>query len=618
VEQIAFSKNSLLKMTTTKAHDALNRLTNISSVDAQSATLSSFAYSYNSASQRTQRREADQSYWVYNYDTLGQVTSGRKYWSDGTPVAGQQFEYAFDEIGNRLSTVVNGHAADYDVNLRNQYTSREIPGFAGVSGSAHSNATVTLWGDNGAAVATSRKGGYYFGELPVDNSSLPVWLTITNIAVLNTATNDIITNSIGSTLIPKTREAFWHDPDGNLTNDGRWVYTWDAENRLVAMTNIAIVPAGAKLALTFAYDHQSRRIEKAVFTWNPGTSSYQLASRTKFAYDGWNLIAALNSQLSPISSFAWGLDLSGNEQGAGGVGGLLWIHDLATINNQPSTHFACFDGNGNVTALLDGSSSTLSAHYEYGPFGEVIRATGPACGTNPFRFSTKYQDDETDLLYYGYRYYSASTGRWLSQDPYEELAFRRNVKLIRSSAARLRDRGELSKALLVAVANSPVNRYDVLGLYSPTGPLPDGTCCLERSYPKTCDQICREVAANRDINNIDSWFGTVVCYHSKACVCVFGNPETGWTYGECPEVDAAIREHENDHLGKTKCSGCGIYRAGQGDLPPGTDLNAEECVQRKKTLQQLESVVGALEGRCKDTAGDLIAELSKWVKDNCR
>lgn len=46
--------------------------------------------------------------------------------------------------------------------------------------------------------------------------------------------------------------------------------------------------------------------------------------------------------------------------------------------------------------------------------------TGPAAKTNPFRFSTKYQDDETDLLYYGYRYYDASTGRWLSRDPIEE------------------------------------------------------------------------------------------------------------------------------------------------------------------------------------------------------
>jgi RHS repeat-associated protein len=55
-----------------------------------------------------------------------------------------------------------------------------------------------------------------------------------------------------------------------------------------------------------------------------------------------------------------------------------------------------------------------------GPFGEVIRATGPMAKANPFRFSTKYQDDETDLLYYGRRYYSPSTGRWLSKDPIEE------------------------------------------------------------------------------------------------------------------------------------------------------------------------------------------------------
>jgi RHS repeat-associated protein len=39
---------------------------------------------------------------------------------------------------------------------------------------------------------------------------------------------------------------------------------------------------------------------------------------------------------------------------------------------------------------------------------------------NPIRFSTKYQDDENDLLYYGYRYYKASTGTWVSRDPLDE------------------------------------------------------------------------------------------------------------------------------------------------------------------------------------------------------
>jgi hypothetical protein len=30
-------------------------------------------------------------------DNLGQVISGRRYWQDGTEVAGQQFEYRFDD-----------------------------------------------------------------------------------------------------------------------------------------------------------------------------------------------------------------------------------------------------------------------------------------------------------------------------------------------------------------------------------------------------------------------------------------------------------------------------------------------------------------------------------------
>ncbi len=50
----------------------------------------------------------------------------------------------------------------------------------------------------------------------------------------------------------------------------------------------------------------------------------------------------------------------------------------------------------------------------------MIRATGPMAKVNPFRFATKYQDDETGLLYYGYRYYDPSTGRWPNRDPIEE------------------------------------------------------------------------------------------------------------------------------------------------------------------------------------------------------
>ena len=77
-----------------------------------------------------------------------------------------------------------------------------------------------------------------------------------------------------------------------------------------------------------------------------------------------------------------------------------------------------------------------------GPFGELLRATGPMAGANPFRFSTKYQDDETGLVYYGYRYYNAGTGRWLSRDPIGE-------------------RGGAN--LYCCLKNAPVNHADALG-----------------------------------------------------------------------------------------------------------------------------------------------------------
>jgi RHS repeat-associated protein len=62
---------------------------------------------------------------------------------------------------------------------------------------------------------------------------------------------------------------------------------------------------------------------------------------------------------------------------------------------------------------------------------------------NPYRFSTKFQDDETDLVYYGYRYYNPAAGRWASRDPMGES-------------------GGLN--LFMFSANNPVQFIDLFGL----------------------------------------------------------------------------------------------------------------------------------------------------------
>jgi RHS repeat-associated protein len=415
VSQILFTNSGTLRMTTTKQFDYLNRLTSIQSVTG-SSTVASFSYGNNSANQRTSVTNADSSYWVYQYDSLGQVKSGKKYWSDNTPVAGQQLEYTFDDIGNRTQTKAGGdgagsnlRTANYTNNTLNQITGRDVPGYVNILGEVTNTASIYVNGQ-----VPYRKANYFREELNVDNSSSALWQGVTNFAsISNSASADLAATNIGSVFVPKTAEVFSYDADGNLTNDGRWSYSWDAENRLTNMTSQSTAPTGSKLKLDFTYDYLGRRVQKTVATYNG--SSYIPAYTNKFAYDGWNLIALLNPSLSISNSFTWGLDLSGSIQGAGGVGGLLWVGAGAT-----GVHFCAFDGNGNVETLVNSANGDIVATYAYGPFGEALRATGVMAKINCFRFSTKYQDDETDLLYYGYRYFKAAEGVWLDRDPIEE------------------------------------------------------------------------------------------------------------------------------------------------------------------------------------------------------
>jgi RHS repeat-associated protein len=203
-----------------------------------------------------------------------------------------------------------------------------------------------------------------------------------------------------------------------VTFDGIWTYAWDGENRLtvMAMTNVGGIPNSQRKRLEFTYDHLSRRLTKTVGAWNGST--FTNAGTTKFLYDGCNLVAEVDASGNVLRSYVWGLDFNGSLNEAGGIGGLLLVAD-----HVPSTdtyHFLAYDGNGNITALINASDQSTSARYEYSPFGELLRSTGSLAKSNPFRFGSKFTDEESSLIYYGYRYYSSSLGRWLNRDPIEE------------------------------------------------------------------------------------------------------------------------------------------------------------------------------------------------------
>jgi len=90
-------------------------------------------------------------------------------------------------------------------------------------------------------------------------------------------------------------------------------------------------------------------------------------------------------------------------------------------DSRAGTGFCAYEDNVNVVALENLGNGTEPARYEYGPFAEPIRVTGPAAALNPFRFSTKRTCNTTELVLYEYRAYSPSSGRWLSRDPIGEV-----------------------------------------------------------------------------------------------------------------------------------------------------------------------------------------------------
>ena len=135
----------------------------------------------------------------------------------------------------------------------------------------------------------------------------------------------------------------------------------------------------------------------------------------------------------------WGLDLAGRNglvnslEGAGAIGGLLAVYDLNDTPGAEQTgddlqYIYAYDGNGNVVQVLDWTVTSppdaIVAEYEYDAYGNLLNSPPPPQQSyywrNPFRFSTKYWDDETGLGYWGYRYYSSRMGRWISRDPIEE------------------------------------------------------------------------------------------------------------------------------------------------------------------------------------------------------
>ena len=146
-----------------------------------------------------------------------------------------------------------------------------------------------------------------------------------------------------------------------------------------------------------------------------------------------------------------------------------------------------------VSDRLDGVTNTFATQTQ--SFGELLRQSGEYATLNPYRFSTKYTDDETGLLDYGLRYYDPSTGRWLNHDPMFKITGEHPEFM------------EEGPNLREFVHNDPVNSFDFLGLkWEKVGKTKDERRLIwERSDPAkdTMEELAKKV--DLDPQQAASW-----------------------------------------------------------------------------------------------------------------
>jgi RHS repeat-associated protein len=200
--------------------------------------------------------------------------------------------------------------------------------------------------------------------------------------------------------------SYAYDPKGNLTSDGTFAYSYDAENRL-------LTAAKSGLSASYSYDPLGRRTMKAAAgaaqpTWgsfNWGAVNWTAASTvtTYFLDSGSDEIAEYNGSGSLTTRY---------------VPGPAIDKPIAMVTSGGTKTFFHTNKQGSTIATSDTGGALAEGPYTYDPYGNCF-SNGTACSSigEPYRFTGQRLDSETGCYYYRARIYCPSIGRFLQTDP---------------------------------------------------------------------------------------------------------------------------------------------------------------------------------------------------------
>ncbi|MCH9625488.1 MAG: hypothetical protein S4CHLAM123_06630 [Chlamydiales bacterium] len=179
-----------------------------------------------------------------------------------------------------------------------------------------------------------------------------------------------------------------YDLCGNLLSDETHKYFYDSQDRLIS------VEKGSK-RIQFTYDPFHRRLSKTVY-YNEEPIRY-----LRYLWDGDNEIGVVDETEKIVE-----LRVLGE-----GLGAEIGAAVLLELNGK--AYVPLHDQRGCLVTLIDPEQAIAIESYRYTSFGEELTDTQ----LSPWRFSSKRTDEETQLVFFGRRYYYPELGRWITQDP---------------------------------------------------------------------------------------------------------------------------------------------------------------------------------------------------------
>ncbi|EKE02807.1 MAG: hypothetical protein ACD_20C00329G0001, partial [uncultured bacterium] len=210
-------------------------------------------------------------------------------------------------------------------------------------------------------------------------------------------------------LLNTALEQFEYDKNGRpfikRSENENTLFSYDALDRLIK------VEIPNKLVIYFAYDAFHRRTKKRVNNHiQTGFTDKWETKNESYIYDGQNEIGSLDDN-GNIKTFRILADIANAEIGS-----------AISLEIHNNIYVPVYDFQGNIVSLQDLNQNEIES-YSYSSFGEkkIYDDSNHEIKTsyieNPWQYLSKRLDEETNLVFFGRRYYDPEAGRWLTPDP---------------------------------------------------------------------------------------------------------------------------------------------------------------------------------------------------------